>query len=228
MRRMRAGGTGGGVVALVAGALLVAGAAAGGCAGTRIELAEKLGYAKREQLVDKVEAARDGQEAAKKQFESALAEFIAVTGAKGGDLEGRYDRLRRQQERSAAEAEKVRGRVAEVDRVAQALFGEWERELGQYDNASMRRASERQLGETRGRYDRLIGAMRAAEGKMTPVLAAFKDQVLFLKHNLNARAIASLQESVAEVQADVARLVAEMQASIDEANAFIEQMGEAG
>jgi hypothetical protein len=69
--------------------------------------------------------------------------------------------------------------------------------------------------------------MKAAEAKMDPVLAAFKDQVLFLKHNLNARAIASLQDTVGRVESDVQRLVAEMEASINEANTFIQQMGTA-
>jgi hypothetical protein len=59
---------------------------------------------------------------------------------------------------------------------------------------------------------------------MTPVLSAFKDQVLFLKHNLNARAVASLSDTVKGIEGDVGRLIAEMNASIAEANQFIEQM----
>jgi hypothetical protein len=67
--------------------------------------------------------------------------------------------------------------------------------------------------------------MRAAESKMAPVLGAFKDQVLFLKHNLNARAVASLSETVRGIEGDVAKLIAEMNTSIAEANQFIERMG---
>ena len=56
------------------------------------------------------------------------------------------------------------------------------------------------------------------------LLAAFNDQVLFLKHNLNARAIASLDSTVLELEGEVTRLIEEMNASIAEANAFIESM----
>ena len=35
--------------------------------------------------------------------------------------------------------------------------------------------------------------MRLAESRIEPVLKSFRDQVLFLKHNLNAKAIASLR-----------------------------------
>ncbi len=66
--------------------------------------------------------------------------------------------------------------------------------------------------------------MKQAEARMAPVLARFNDQVLFLKHNLNAAAIAGLQPQAAAIQTDVAALVREMEASINEANAFISQM----
>lgn len=195
-----------------------------GCASTRIEMAEKFGYAKREQLADKVKSARDGQEEAKQQFESALAEFIAVTGVDVKDLESRYARLTREHERSRSRAAAVTDRIRNVERVGEALFREWREELKQYTSDTMRAASERQLDQTRAQYDRLVGAMKAAEGKMAPVLAAFNDQVLFLKHNLNARAIASLQGTVSQVQDDVAALVREMETAIAEANSFIDEM----
>lgn len=196
-----------------------------GCASAGIAIREKLGYAKREQLVDRVQEARDGQEAAKVQFESALAEFLAVTKVSGGELEAQYSKLKREYDRSETRAGEVRSRITSVERVAAALFKEWEAELSQYESASLRSASEQQLRDTRREYDQLIGVMNAAAGRMDPVLRAFKDQVLFLKHNLNARAIASLQGTTAQIQTDVAGLIREMEASIAEANAFIDRMG---
>jgi len=61
---------------------------------------------------------------------------------------------------------------------------------------------------------------------MDPVLSAFRDQVLYLKHHLNARAVASLQDELEAIETDVASLVAEMEASITEANTFISSMTE--
>jgi hypothetical protein len=195
-----------------------------GCSGTAIALKERLGIPKRDQLVNKVSATRDSQEAAKKQFESALAEFIAVTGVEGGELEARYRKLNSEYQRAEERAEAVRSRITETDRVASALFSEWKTELGQYKDPNLKRTSEEQLRETQGRYADLIGAMKSAAGKMDPVLARFKDQVLFLKHNLNARAVAGLRSNVSAMQGDVERLVREMEASIAEANEFIRQM----
>lgn len=202
--------------------------ACSGCASTTIALKEKLGYAKREQLVDRVKDARDEQTETKKQFESALAQFMAVTGASGGDLEAKYNKLKAEYEASESQAQDVRGRIKDVENVADALFREWEEELSQYSSDALRASSRRQLDDTKSQYQKLLSAMKAAESKMAPVLLAFKDQVLFLKHNLNARAIASLQSNVNQIQGDVTRLVAEMEASINEANQFIEQMNAQG
>lgn len=211
---------------LIVGALGICGTLMGGCSSTRIAIAEQFGYAKREQLVSRVEEARDGQQEAKKQFESALAEFIAVTGATDAELEAKYSKLKKELERSESRAKAVRDRIQSVENVGGALFKEWNAELKQYQSESLRSQSEQQLNDTRAKYDRLVAAMKAAASKMDPVLAAFNDQVLFLKHNLNARAVAALQGNVNQLQGEIGALVAEMEASIAEANQFIDGMKE--
>ena len=66
--------------------------------------------------------------------------------------------------------------------------------------------------------------MERAESRMEPVLEAFQDQILFLKHNLNAMAVASLQNEVTAVEKEVEALIADMNAAIREAEGFIAQM----
>ena len=58
--------------------------------------------------------------------------------------------------------------------------------------------------------------MRTVEQRTEPVLSLLRDQVLYLKHNLNARAISSLERERVRIEGDVNRLIAEMQAAIDE------------
>lgn len=185
---------------------------------------EKFGFEKRDLLIDRVEDARAAQEAAKRQFESALAEFVAVTNFSGGEWERQYDKLKAEYEDSDERAKAVRKRVDDVARVAEDLFKEWGKELKEYSDASLRRSSEQQRDATRARYEKLIVVMRRAEKKLDPVLAAFHDRVLYLKHNLNARAIASLRAERAKVEADIGALVADMNRSIREADAFIKDM----
>ena len=135
-----------------------------------------------------------------------------------------YNRLSAELERCEGRAADVGTRIDEVDRVARDLFREWAAEAKQYQNAAYRRDSEAKLKETRRNYDRMLGAMRNAESKIEPVLSVFRDQVLYLKHNLNARALASLQEESAKIETDVNALIKEMSAAIAEADAFIRTM----
>ncbi|CAN5226828.1 DUF2959 domain-containing protein [soil metagenome] len=204
--------------------VLMAALAIGACQSAYYRSLEAVGFHKRDVLVDRVEAARDAQQDAKHQFETALAQFSAVIDFDGGELERHYEKLDAEYEQSEKRAAAVSERIESVEDVAEALFEEWEDELGDYSSDNLRRNSERQLEETRERYVRLIEAMRRAESKTGPVLAAFHDQVLALKHNLNAQAIASLQNELMAVENDIAALIREMEASIREADEFLNDM----
>jgi Skp family chaperone for outer membrane proteins len=195
-----------------------------GCTSAYYKVAEKFGYEKRDILVSRVKDARDDEQAAKKQFETTLQRFQDVTHFQGGDLEAEYDKLKADYDDCESRAGDVRKRIASVEQVASDLFKEWEQELDQYSDPKLRDSSQQKLIETRARYQKLIIVMKAAAKRMDPVLAAFKDQVLYLKHNLNAAAIASLQTTAAGVQSDVNKLIGDMEKSIAEANSFIDQM----
>ena len=200
----------------------------GGCAGVYYNTMEKLGIPKREILVDRVEEARGAQQAAKEQFASALHEFLAVTKVPASELQATYDRVKAAFDDCEKRAKEVRDRIDAIQSVADALFVEWSDELGQYNNPTLRDQSARQLEITKRRYAELRRVMDQAASRMDPVLTTFRDQVLFLKHNLNARAIASLDSTTRTLQGDINRLVADMEKSIKEADAFIASMQSAG
>ncbi len=196
----------------------------GGCSEAYYSTMEKLGIPKRDILVDRVQDARKSQEAAKEQFSSALEKFLAVTKVEPGELKTEYDQLNRELQRSESRAQDVRDRIAAVSDVADSLFAEWKRELRQYSDQDLRRESERELNETRRRYEELMDTMQTAARRMDPILAKFRDQVLFLKHNLNAQAIAGLNATSRGLQDDISRLIDDMEKSIREADSFIQQM----
>lgn len=196
----------------------------GACTTMYLEGLEKVGIPKRDVMVYRVEKARDTQQETKEQFKSALEQFTAATNFKGGDLEATYKRLNDAYEASLSKAEEVRSRIADIESVSEALFTEWKQEITQYSNASMRQNSQRKLDATQTHYHQLISSMKQAESKIQPILTVFNDQVMYLKHNLNARAIASLKGELGNIKSDVSALIASMERSINEANAFISTM----
>jgi len=207
----------------LAGSVLVL-ALLGGCSSAYYKTMESFGVEKRDILVDRVEEARDAQDSASEQFASALEQFRATVNFDGGNLEKIYDRLNSEYESSVSEAQDVSDRIDAVEHVATDLFKEWDQELEQYSRKDLRNSSARLLKDTRTRYDKLMTSMRRAETSMQPVLDAFHDQVLYLKHNLNARAIGALRNELDTIERDTARLITQMQKAIADANAFIDSM----
>lgn len=197
-----------------------------GCRSAYYDAMEQVGVHKRHILRDRVEDGQEEQREAQEQFQTAYERFAEAARFDGGDLEAIYGRLNTEYERSEQKAGAVRDRITSIEQVAADLFTEWEAEIGEISSASLRRNSEQSLRSTRTRYAQLIAAMKRAESKMDPVLVAFRDQVLYLKHNLNARAIASLEGSVQEIEGDVAALIGEIQLSIREAESFLASMDE--
>lgn len=209
---------------LVRSAMILVVALSLGCSSLYYSTMEKFGYEKRDILVNRVGEARDSQEAAKEQFASALDKFKSVVHFNGGDLEAKYNELKTELDRSESRAKDVHNRIDSVESVSKDLFSEWKGELAQYNDQTLRRRSEDEMIATQRRCDQLIAAMRRAESKIEPVLKPLRDQVLFLKHNLNAQAIASIQGELDGVQTDTDALVADLNKSIAEADQFIKQM----
>lgn len=191
------------------------------CSSVYYATMEKFGYQKRDLLVERVQEARESQAEAKQKIQTTFESFQGLTGFQGGELEAKYKLFKGQYDQSVSQAADVKSRIASIEKVSGDMFAEWESEIGQIQNPGIRAKSESMKADTEKRYAGLIGSMKAAEQRMQPVLTAFNDQVLFLKHNLNAAAISSLQSEATKMQTDVAGLIAEMQKSIDEADQFI-------
>lgn len=216
---------GGGLRTLLGLALIGVLAVSSACQSAYYSTMEQFGVHKREILVDRVKDAREDQQEAKELFVSTFDQFKALTNYDGGELEKRYKKLSAEYEDCSSKADDVRERIRSVEDVANALFAEWKSEIGQIQNPDIKRNSQASLDSTRARYGELLDAMKKAAAGMDPVLIAFNDHVLALKHNLNAQAISSLQSTVASIQNDVSKLIENMQRSIQEADSFINSMG---
>ena len=212
---------------IVVGTLALVLVAAPGCDRLYYGTMKKFGIEKRDILIDRVKDARKAQHEAQEEFKTALERFREVIEVDGGTLEKKYDQLNGQLERAEQRARTVSERVKSVQDVSDDLFNEWKKELGQYSDRRMRAESERELQATRKRTEGVIAAMRRSEQHIEPVLRPLRDRVLFLKHNLNAKALGALTSELAAVEGDVDSLVAELQAAIAEADAYLAVMEQA-
>jgi hypothetical protein len=187
---------------------------------------ESLGQHKRDLVVLHVEQACSSLERSRDQFEDTLDKFKTVICVPETSLEHKYKLLKRQYDFCQLRADEVSHRIAAIIAVSEALFTEWEAELKLYESRALRSRSNQQLKASRQHYARLLKSLSKAEAKIPPVLAAFRDQVLFLKHNLNAQAIAALQHEFVGISLDISQLIEVMEKTISEANQFVSILAE--
>ena len=196
----------------------------GGCATAYYDAMERAGIHKRDILIDRIKDVGDSQITAQKEFRSALEQFASVIHLEDTDLKRMYGKLNAEYEDCRKAARAVSSRIDQVESVADALFHEWKEELRQYTRSDLRETSRQRMEETRVRYREMLAGMHRAEKSMEPVLAIFSDNVLFLKHNLNAQAIASLKVEFSTLRGQIDGLVKRMNESIAVSEKFIAEM----
>jgi chromosome segregation ATPase len=195
-----------------------------GCTSTYYRTMRTLGKEKRDILVQRVKDAKKDQDQTKQQLRTTMESFQALTGFQGGSLEKSYKRLNSDYESANSQANKLHDRIQSIDQVSNDLFKEWQGEINQMGNAKLKAQSTVLLRNAKTRQAAYMRAMRKTEDQIAPVLAAFRDQVLFLKHNLNSRAIGSLKGTTATLQGDVADLIQSIDASSAEADKLISSL----
>ncbi len=195
-----------------------------GCSTVYYAAYEKVGIYKRDLLKKSVVAARDDQKQAQEQFKDALTRLKEITKFDGGGAEKAYNSLKSDYDSCSKRADAVHKRVREVETVSSDMFAEWEKENDQITTPALRDSSRQQLSDTKQRYNQMHSALVSAEQTMTPVLQKFNDYVLYLKHNLNAAAIASLNGEASSIQTEIGHLLDSMNQSIARADEFVKTM----
>ena len=197
-----------------------------GCQSAYYSAMEQVGYHKRDIMVDRVEDAKESQQDAQEEFTSALEALSSLTNFSGGDLEDMYNQINDKYQDSEKAAQNVSDRIAAIEDVSDALFAEWQSELDLYTSASLRRSSEQKLRETQSSFKTMLSAMKRAEKKMDPVLNTLRDNTLYLKHNLNASAVGTLQGEFMSLEKDIAYAIEQMNAAIAESDKFLAQLNQ--
>ena len=195
-----------------------------GCSSAYYSVMQKLGKEKRDILVQRVKDSKKDQEDTKEKLQTTMESFQALTGFQGGSLEKSYKKLNGDYESAADQVQKLHDRIQSIDKVSSDLFNEWQNEINQMGSAKLKAQSSGMLRDSKAKNAVFMTAMHNTEVRITPVMAAFHDQVLFLKHNLNARAIGSLKGTSAKMDTDVTALKKSIDASMAEADNLINSL----
>lgn len=194
------------------------------CTSVYYDTLEKVGVHKRDILIDRIEDTQDSQQEGREQFTSALDQFKSIVNVNPSNLEEQYDELDATYNKSLDAASDIRSNIKKVESVSQALFAEWKEEINSYANQTLKTDSQKKLNQTEAQYKDLISVLKNSESKLSPVLGMMHDRVLYLKHNLNASAMGSLENELGQIDTDITQLIESMKQSINEADDFIKSI----
>lgn len=194
---------------------------------------EALGKQKRDLLREQVEDLTQDQEDVNQEFSDALSKLRSLYGSPPSglaqaydQLKKDYDQLKKDYDQAKSKSEALSNRIDKVVTIAQDLFSEWEDEISKLKTPKYREDSRRKLKVTRQKFAKLEASMRKAEKDIPPVLASLEEQVIYLKHNLNAQALGNVQGEVKAIEGDLKTLSLSIHKSISESQNFITNLSE--
>lgn len=185
---------------------------------------ETFGQDKRDLLKSEIEDSNEDQEKIKEEFSNTLEKIKSKYGFDGGELERTYDFLSSRYEDAVKRQTQLKERINNIEEIGNDLFKEWKREALEIKNAKYRRSSLAKLSRTKTQFSKLRADLGKTEKKLEQVMQKFKDQVYFLKHNLNAKAIGSLKVEFKEIEAGINQLIRNIEDSRSTNKVFIERM----
>lgn len=204
--------------------LIISGSCARKVREAKYSMYEVIGLEKRDLFKSELRGMKEQQEDAGEAYKDALTTLKEIYQVDLGDLEGKYSRLKDDYDDAKDESEDLKKRIDKVNTVASDLFREWEGEIKSMSDKNLRSKSSAQLKKTKENYKTLQKKMKEAESQLDPILTKFNDQVLFLKHNLNSKAIAGLKSESQKIQDDIESLIKDVEASSKETQALIKSL----
>lgn len=185
---------------------------------------EAFGTEKRELLRDSIKKSNDIQEDTQSELQSALDRIRSEYKFDESELERTYDKLSSDYEAIKRKSESLSNRIDKVEDIANDLFGEWKDEAEEISNSKYKKESLKKREKTMTKFGELLKSMRNVEGSLKPFLVTFNDQVLFLKHNLNAKSLGAFKTEFRSIEKELSTLSQSIKKSSKEAEDFIDEL----
>ena len=93
--------------------------------------------------------------------------------------------------------------------------------LANISSEDLRKRSEERLNGTRERYNGILAAGDKARQVFNPFIASLKDQVVYLGHDLNPSALASLEPDADKLNKEGEVLFKKIDETVDEVSGYI-------
>ena len=167
-------------------------------------------HAPQEDLVARARGAERETQEARTDFAAAFLLYQRLTAPQAVELERLSDEFEDSVETCEDRARDLSERMDSIRAETQDLVKSWNEELARFSSEAVRKKSEAQMRDTEERAQRLLAALERLQGRMKPVLMKLQDYALFFDHNLNPRAIATLQDTYKDFDKEFKSLESEL------------------
>lgn len=179
-----------------------------------------------EDLVARARGAGEEAREARADFAAAALLYQRLTAPQAVELERLSGEFADAVEACDDRAQDVTERIEAIRHEKEAVVKGWTEELGRFSSDAVRKKSEAQMRDTEARAQSLLTALERLQGRMQPVLLKLRDYALFFDHNLNARAIATLQDTYKDFDGEVKALESEFARVEAELGTFLAHFAE--
>jgi hypothetical protein len=178
-------------------------------------------HAPQEDLVARARGAEKDIQEARADFAAASQLYQRLSSPQAVELEKLSGEFEDAVETCEDRAEDMADRIEAIREETVGLVKDWTEELARFSSDAVRKKSEAQMRDTEAYAQRLIAALERLQGRVQPVLLKLQDYELFFEHNLNARAIATLQDTYKDFDNEFRAFESELGKAQGEITAFL-------
>jgi hypothetical protein len=121
------------------------------------------------------------------------------------------------------QAKRFRECVGPMQKAAEPVFRNWEKDLATYTNDRMRQRSELRYAVAKERYDAIHAVAVPAQDQFDGFVRSLRDHATFLAHDLNSGSIDDIQEEVKIVAQTALELDHNMESTMSAARTYVER-----
>jgi hypothetical protein len=180
-----------------------------------------------DRLVESVADAREVTTDAHAEFQAAFELYQRLTSPQAVGLVDLSEDFADAVESCQESSEDLAQSLDEVRTESTHLIEGWNAELAGFANDAMRKKSAAMMQDTEDRSGRITASLERLQERMQPVLLKLQDYGLFFHHNLNARALATLEDTYKDFDAEFRALTSEFDKAEREFETFLASFADA-
>jgi cell division septum initiation protein DivIVA len=186
------------------------------------------GFRQTDRLMSRAENSARAIEDTKGELQRTLEAYNSMFDGSAKNPRRAYQISLRGVERSEKRVGDIQKRLNEMQIEADKYFADWTTSLDAIINQDLRRRSEARRDETRAGYDNIHQAALKAVAEYETFIGNFRDQLMFLGHDLNPSSISSLKEDAGKLNGEAAQLFSEADGSLTVIRTLIDNISPLG